>query len=91
MTDKGYEIKSFATDPYSTRERTAHATGLAEDAFAGNLIKEAKANFNINLQRSNIPEDQLPKSKEELELHMQLSYKQAVEIVRAMRARLGDQ
>ena len=80
MTDKGYEIKSFATDPYSTQERTAHATGLAEDAFAGNLIKDAKANFNIDLQRSNIPEDQLPKSKEELELHMQLSYKQAVEI-----------
>ena len=80
MTDKGYEIKSFATDPYSTRERTAHATGLAEDAFAGNLIKEAKASFNIDLQRSNVPEDQLPKSKEELELHMQLSYKQAVEI-----------
>ncbi len=80
MTDKGYEIKSFATDPYSTQERTAHATGLAEDAFAGNLIKDAKANFNIDLQRSNIPEDQLPQSKEELELHMQLSYKQAVEI-----------
>ncbi|MCP4323446.1 MAG: hypothetical protein GY787_16660 [Alteromonadales bacterium] len=80
MTDKGYQIKSFATDPYSTKERTAHATGLAEDAFAGNLIKEAKASFNIDLQRSNVPEDQLPKSKEELELHMQLSYKQAVEI-----------
>ena len=80
MNDKGYEIKSFATDPYSTQERTAHATGLAEDAFAGNLIKDAKANFNIDLQRSNIPEDQLPQSKEELELHMQLSYKQAVEI-----------
>ena len=80
MTDKGYEIKSFATDPYSTKERTAHATAIAEDAFAGNLIKQAQQNFGIDLKRSNLTEDQLPKSKEELELHMQLSYKQAVEI-----------
>jgi len=80
MTDKGYEIKSFATDPYSTKERTAHATAIAEDAFAGNLIKQAQENFGIDLKRSNLTEDQLPKSKEELELHMQLSYKQAVEI-----------
>jgi hypothetical protein len=80
MTDKGYEIKSFATDPYSTKERTAHATAIAEDAFAGNLIKEAQQNFGVDLKRSNLTEDQLPKSKEELELHMQLSYKQAVEI-----------
>jgi hypothetical protein len=80
MTDKGYEIKSFATDPYSTKERTAHATAIAEDAFAGNLIKQAQENFGIDLKRSNLAEDQLPKSKEELELHMQLSYKQAVEI-----------
>jgi hypothetical protein len=80
MTDKGYEIKSFATDPYSLKERTNHATGIAEDAFAGDLIRQAKNNFGIDLKKSNIPEDQLPQSKEELELHMQLNYKQAVEI-----------
>ncbi len=80
MTDKGYEIKSFATDPYSLKERTNHAKGIAEDAFAADLIQQAKNNFGIDLKKSNIPEDQLPQSKEELELHMQLNYKQAVEI-----------
>jgi hypothetical protein len=80
MTDKGYEIKSFATDPYSLKERTNHAKGIAEDAFAADLIQQAKTNFGIDLKKSNIPEDQLPQSKEELELHMQLNYKQAVEI-----------
>ena len=80
MTDKGYEIKSFATDPFAIKERTAHATAVAQDAFAGDLIKQAQQNLGVNLKRSNVPEDQLPGSKEELELHMQLSYKQAIEI-----------
>ena len=80
MTDKGYEIKSFASDPFAVKERTQHATDLAEDAFSQNLIQEAQQNFGIDLSRTNTPKDQLPKSKEELELHMQLTYKQAIEI-----------
>ena len=32
------------------------------------------------LHRSNIPPPMLPQTKEELELHMQLSYKQSIEI-----------
>jgi len=80
MTDKGYEIKSFATDPYSTKKRTAHATGLAKDAFAKDLINQAEGNLGVNLKNTNVPADDLPRSKEELELHMQLSYKQAIEI-----------
>ena len=35
-------------------------------------------NFGINL--SSIPADQLPENNEELQLHMQLDYKQAIEI-----------
>jgi len=80
MTDKGYEIKSFASDPFAVKERTQHASDLAEDAFSQDLIQEAQQNFGIDLSRTNVPKDQLPKSKEELELHMQLTYKQAVEI-----------
>ena len=80
MTDKGYKIKSFASDPYAVKERTAHATGLAQDAFAQQLIEQAKQNLGIDVKRTNVPQNQLPKSKEELELHMQLSYKQAIEI-----------
>ena len=80
MTDKGYKIKSFATDPFAIQQRTNHATAVAQDAFAQNLIKQTEQNLGVNLKRTNIPEDQLPKTKEELELHMQLSYKQAIEI-----------
>ena len=80
MTDKGYEIKSFATDPYATAQRTQHAKGIAEDAFSRDLIVQAQQNLGIDVSRTNIPAEQLPQSKEELELHMQLSYKQAIEI-----------
>ncbi len=80
MTDKGYQIKSFATDPFSIKERANHVNALAEDAFAGDLIKQAEENFGVDLKRTSLSEDQLPKSKEELELHMQLTYKQAIEI-----------
>ncbi len=47
MTDKGYEIKSFASDPFAVKERTQHATDLAEDAFSQDLIQDAKQNFGI--------------------------------------------
>jgi hypothetical protein len=80
MTDKGYEIKSFATDPYAVSQRTEHAKGIAEDAFSRDLITQAQQNLGIDVSRTNIPSEQLPQSKEELELHMQLSYKQAIEI-----------
>jgi len=80
MTDKGYKIKSYATDPFAVKQRTQHATAIAQDAFAADLIKQSEQNLGVSLKRSNVPEDQLPKSREELELHMQLSYKQAIEI-----------
>ena len=80
MTDKGYQIKSFASDPYAVSQRTEHASAIAEDAFAGNLIAQAKERLGIDLKRTEIPEEQLPQTKEELELHMQLNYKQAIEI-----------
>jgi len=80
MTDKGYKIKSYATDPFAIAERTNHANAVAKDAFAKDLIQNAQQNLGIDLSSTSIPEDQLPKSKEELELHMQLSYKQAIEI-----------
>ena len=80
MTDKGYEIRSYATDPFAMQQRTDYAKGVAQDAFAKDLIAKTKANTGVDLSSTNIPADQLPTSSEELELHMQLSYKQSVEI-----------
>ncbi len=80
MTEKGYQIKSFATDPVALKTRTDYTEALARDSFARDLIKEAKQDLGVDLSSTNVSEEDLPENKEELELHMQLNYKQAVEI-----------
>jgi hypothetical protein len=80
ISQKTYDIKAFAQDPESLKKRTEYATALAQDMFAQDLIQQALQTTGVDLSRTNIPADQLPETKEELELHMQLSYKQSIEI-----------
>jgi len=80
MTDKGYKISSKATDPFAVKQRTEHATAIAEDVFAADLIQRTKDQTGIDIKRTSIPIEDLPRDKDELDLHMQLSYKQAIEI-----------
>lgn len=80
ISQKTYDIKAFAQDPESLKKRTEYATAVAQDMYAQNLIQQAIQTTGVDLSRTNIPADQLPQTKEELELHMQLSYKQSVEI-----------
>ena len=76
---KEYEIKAFAQDPYSQKQRTSYANTIMRDTMAKPLLDSIKQNIGVNLYHSLDP-DNLPKNKEELEVHMQLSYKQSVEI-----------
>lgn len=80
ISQKTYDIKAFAQDPQSLKKRTQYATAIAEDMYAQDLIEQAKQTIGVDLSRTNIPVSELPQTKEELELHMQLSYKQSVEI-----------
>ena len=80
ISQKTYDIKAYAQDPESLKKRTEYATSVAEDMFAQDLIEQAMQTTGQDLSRTNIPADQLPETKEELELHMQLSYKQSIEI-----------
>ena len=57
-----------------------YATALAEDMFAFQQIQAAEQQLGVNLQRTNIAPADLPKTMEDLELHLQLSYKQSIEI-----------
>jgi len=79
MTDKGYEIKSFATDPFALKERTDYAAGIMEDMYSEKFTENIKNTTGANLYNTNDPK-KLPKSQEELEITMQLTYKQSVEI-----------
>ena len=79
MTDKGYEIKSFATDPFSLKQRTQYVFDAIKDMQSREQIEALNQATGQNFYSSVNP-DALPQNEEELELYMQLSYKQSVEI-----------
>lgn len=80
MSQKGYDIKAYAQDPESLKSKTNYAQSILRDMYAQDLIQKANALTGENLQNSPLAKDELPETKEELELHMQLNYKQSVEI-----------
>ena len=74
-----YDIKAYAQDPESIKKRTKYASKIYEDMLAQDYLENIKNSFGINLYQTLNPE-LLPENEEELELHMQLSYKQSIEI-----------
>ena len=78
ISERTYDIKAYSQDPYGVDKRTKYMEGIMSDMQAKQFNDFALGNFQIDLRKSN-PET-LPETTEELELHMQLSYKQAVEL-----------
>ena len=79
MTDKGYEIKSFANDPFALKQRTQYVSDAVQDMESRNQIEQLNELTGQNFYSSVNPEA-LPNDEKELELYMQLSYKQSIEI-----------
>ena len=79
ISQKSYDIKAYAQDPQSVKKRTEYASKLYEDMVAKDYIENVNQTLGINLYQSPDPATVL-ESKEELELKMQLSYKQSIEI-----------
>ena len=79
ISQKSYDIKAYSQDPSSVKKRTEYASRLQEDMVAKEYLDGLKQTLGIDLYQS--PSGVVvPGSKEELELHMQLSYKQSIEI-----------
>jgi hypothetical protein len=79
MVDKGYTINSFASDPYAIKERTDFAFNAIRDIENRETIMQLNAETGQNYFATPDPDD-LPLNKEELDLYLQLSYKQSIEI-----------
>lgn len=79
ISSKSYEIKAYAQDPESTRKRTRYAEKIVRDMNAKEYLMRVKNELGQDLFNTNDPSS-IPESEEELELHLQLSYKQSVEI-----------
>ena len=80
ISNKDYDINAYAQDPQSLEKRTNYAEMLAQDVFARETMQQIVDKLDSSLFNTSIPENQLPHNMEELELHMQLDYKQSVEI-----------
>lgn len=79
ISQKAYEIKAYAQDPSSVKKRTSYASKIYEDMLAKEYIENIKNVLGIDLYQTPNP-DIIPETEEELELHMQLGYKQSIEI-----------
>ena len=80
MSNKTYDIKAFAQDPESMKKRSGYAEAVLRDMYSKELIAQANKVTGQNFMNSGLAENQLPETQEELDLHMQLSYKQSIEI-----------
>ena len=78
MAQRNYEISAFSQDEFGISKRTEYMESMLRDMRAREFDQSAKDLFGIELNENN-PEI-LPDTEEELALHMQLNYKQAVEI-----------
>ena len=78
ISERTFDIKAYTQDPYGVEKRTKYMEQILADMKANELNEFASQAFGLNLMGSDLPE--LPENEEELQLHMQLSYKQAVEI-----------
>ena len=79
ISNKSYDIKAYAQDPESIKKRTEYASRLQEDMVAKEYLDSLNSTLGIDLYQSP-NKDVIPETAEELELHMQLSYKQSIEI-----------
>ena len=78
MAQRTYDIKAYSQDEYGVAKRTEYMESVLTDMRTREFNDTAKSTLNIDLYK-NDPE-LLPETEEELSLHMQLTYKQQVEI-----------
>ena len=78
MAQRSYEINCFSQDQYGISKRTEYMESMLNDMRSREFNDLAQQNFNVNLYEHD--KETLPDTEEELALHMQLNYKQAVEL-----------
>ena len=78
MAQRSYDIKAFSQDSYGVSKRTKYMESMLRDMQSREFNDVAKQNFNMDLYEND--KETLPDTKEELALHMQLDYKQSVEL-----------
>ena len=78
IAERTYDVKAYSQDPYGVKERTDYMESIISDMQLKDFDNFTSDQFGINTRESDIPK--LPQTEEELQLHMQITYKQAIEI-----------
>jgi hypothetical protein len=78
MSERVYDIKAYSQDPYGVAKRTEYMESILRDMKTKDFNNFVSGAFGINMYEND--PSTLPETEEELALHMQLSYKQAVEL-----------
>ena len=78
IAERTYDIKAFSQSPNGVEKRTKYMEDILKDMEFRELDNFVSENLGVNTRKSE--EKELPDTSEELQLHMQLNYKQAVEL-----------
>ncbi len=78
MQDRLFSIQAIAQDPIATDRRTKFVEMMEEDMLSREFISAVDEQMGVDI--SNVPGENLPDTTEELELYMQIGYKQGIEI-----------
>ena len=78
MSERSFEVKAYSQDQYGVEKRTEYMESILRDMQTKEIKDAAIEKFNMDFYEND--KDTIPETTEELELHMQLNYKQAVEI-----------
>jgi hypothetical protein len=78
MAQRAYDVKAYSQDSYGVAQRTDYMDSIIKDMEAKTFNNLVKGTMGIDLFEND--PNMLPETREELELHMQLEYKQAVEL-----------
>ena len=78
MAERNYQINCFSQDQYGVSKRTEYMESMLRDIRAKNFDAIVQQQYDIDMREND--EEDLPDTEEELSLHMQLNYKQAVEL-----------
>ena len=79
ISSKNYDIKAYAQDPVSLKKKTDYMSAMLRDMNARALLNEIKDQLGADLYTMGDPSN-LPENQEELEMRLQLSYKQSIEV-----------
>ena len=78
ISERTYDIKAYSQDPFGVEMRTEYMESILRDIRSKEYTDLVRQATGVDLSENDTLE--MPENEEELKLHMQLTYKQAVEI-----------